>query len=163
MSNLIDGQEFRQLMGRYPTGVVIVTAKDRNGQLHGLTIGSFTSISLEPCLVGFFPGVNSASWNAMRDIESFSISVLSAEQEAICAAFARSGEDKFAGVGYSFGELGNPLINDAILWIECTTHSTSEAGDHLLVMGEVQRIVAGSAQPPMIFCQGGYPQLQLNN
>ncbi len=163
MSNAIDGQQFRQLMGRYPTGVAIIAAQDANGKLHGLTVGSFTSISLEPCLVGFFPGVNSASWNAMQDVTRFSVSVLSADQEAICGAFARSGEDKFANVGYTLSELGNPLIDDAVLWIECDRHSVIEAGDHLLVMGEVQRIAGGPAQQPMIFCQGGYPQLNIGS
>lgn len=163
MPSTVDSQQFRQLMGRYPTGVVIVGAQDSHGQLHGLTVGSFTSISLEPCLVGFFPGVNSQSWNAMREITRFSISVLSAEQGAICSAFARSGEDKFAQVAHTISALGNPLIDDAILWIECDRHSITEAGDHLLVIGEVQRITAGTAKAPMIFCQGGYPQLNIGS
>lgn len=161
MSKVIDGQQFRQLMGRYPTGVVIVAAQDKQGKLHGLTVGSFTSISLDPCLVGFFPGVNSSSWLAMQEVERFSVSVLSAEQEDICGAFARSGEDKFANVDFTLSELGNPLINDALLWIECTRYSVTDAGDHVLVMGEVENIVGGSESSPMIFCQGRYPQLNM--
>lgn len=160
MSAAIDGQQFRQLMGRYPTGVAVITAQDSAGNLHGLTVGSFTSISLEPCLVGFFPGVESASWNAMKGVKRFAVSVLSAEQQAICGAFARSGEDKFAGTPHTISELGNPLLDGAILTIECTLHSVVPAGDHLLVMGEVERIAAGDDNAPMIFCQGGYPQLQ---
>lgn len=142
-------------MGHVPTSVVIVTGLDENGTPHGITIGSFVSVSLDPPLVGFFPGVNSRSWSVIRASGRFCVNVLGADHEEICWRFAKEGDDRFAGVTWSAAPGGGPLIDGCIAWIDCAIASESTVGDHFFVVGEVDAM--GSAEDvadAMVFFRG---------
>src|SRR6476619_3878226 len=97
-----DTARYRQVLGHFPTGVVVVTAVD-DGEPVGLAIGSFSSVSLDPPLVGFFPDRSSTSWPRIEKAGSFAVNILGEHQEDICRTFASKGGDKFAGIGWKPG------------------------------------------------------------
>jgi flavin reductase (DIM6/NTAB) family NADH-FMN oxidoreductase RutF len=142
-------------MGHVPTSVVIVTGLDEQGTPHGITIGSFVSVSLEPPLVGFFPGLNSRSWSAIRSSGRFCVNVLGAAHEEICWRFAKEGDDRFAGVPWSAAPGGGPLIEGSIAWIDCAIASESTVGDHCFVVGNVEAMgAADGVADAMVFFRG---------
>jgi flavin reductase (DIM6/NTAB) family NADH-FMN oxidoreductase RutF len=153
----IDQAWFRQVLGHFPTGVVIVTAMS-NGGPAGLSVGSFISVSLDPPLVAVLPAKTSTSWPKIAAAESFCINILAADQEQLSRRFAVSGGDKFAGVAWRPGPSGAPVLDGALAWIDCKHERTVEAGDHLIVLGEVRvlDIDASQSPQPLIFFQSGY-------
>ena len=132
----ITARDFRDVLGCYPTGVCVVTSSDE-GARYGMAVGSFTSISLDPRLVGFFPDKSSTSWPRIARAGSFCVNILGEDQEAVCRAFAVSGGDKFDGVEWSPGITGSPLIDGSLATVECTLGAIYEGGDHELVTGHV--------------------------
>lgn len=141
MSEPVDPRRFRDVLGHFPTGVTVVTGLDSRGTPHGITIGSFVSVSLDPPLVGFLPGKNSRSWPAIAESGSFCVNILAAGQEELCWRFAKEpaegDPDKFVGVKWSPSATRSPILPDVIGWIDCTVESVSEAGDHWFVQGRV--------------------------
>jgi flavin reductase (DIM6/NTAB) family NADH-FMN oxidoreductase RutF/DNA-binding IclR family transcriptional regulator len=157
MSTRIDPAKFRQVLGQYPTGVVVVTARNRAGKPLGMTVGSFTSVSLDPPLVAFLPDQNSRSWQALRDSgERFCVNILSAGQEAVCRSVAGRKEDKFDGIDLGVSPAGNPLIRDAVAYVDCTVEVVHDAGDHHIVVGRVQHLETQNSTYPLLFFRGGY-------
>jgi flavin reductase (DIM6/NTAB) family NADH-FMN oxidoreductase RutF len=152
MSAAIDQAHYRQVLGHFPTGVVIVAAP---GPV-GTAIGSFFSISLEPPLVGFCIGSSSSSWPGIRESGVFCVSVLAHDQEAVCRAFAQKGADKFAGLGWTAMASGSPRINDCTAWIDCDIETVHEAGDHDVVIGRVREMGVEREEKPLLFFRGGY-------
>lgn len=138
----IDPRHFRNVLGHFPTGVTVVTGLDASGSPHGITIGSFVSVSLDPPLVGFLPGVQSKSWAAISESGSFCVNILAAGQDELCWKFAKepaAGEtSKFAGVEWAAAPSGSPILPDVIGWIDCAIEVVHAAGDHLFVMGRVR-------------------------
>jgi flavin reductase (DIM6/NTAB) family NADH-FMN oxidoreductase RutF len=155
----IDQAWYRQVLGHFPTGVVIVTAMPDSGPV-GLTVGSFTSVSLDPALVAVLPAKTSASWPKIASADSFCINVLAASQQDLSRRFAVSGGDKFAGVPWRPAPSGAPILNGALAWIDCEHERSVEAGDHLIVLGQARAldidIDISQTPAPLIFFQGGY-------
>jgi flavin reductase (DIM6/NTAB) family NADH-FMN oxidoreductase RutF/DNA-binding IclR family transcriptional regulator len=153
-----DMYEFRRVMGTFPTGVVIVTAMDSSGKPLAMTVGSFVSVSLDPPLIGFLPTKTSSSWAALRNsgTTKFGINVLGSQQEDVCRAVARRKTDKLDGFEWILSEHGSPVLKDAVAFIDCDTHSVSDAGDHDWVMGEVLDLYTISTDLPLLFFRGGY-------
>ena len=156
-----DEAKFRQVLGHYPTGVVVVTGMADDGAPAGLAIGSFTSVSLDPPLVAFFPDKKSSSWPRIAAAGSFCVNVLGEDQEDVCRVFASKGADKFASFGWRPGRTGAPIINDVIAWIECTIERVDDAGDHLVVLGRVVDLEVGEAGGPLLFYRGGYGRYEV--
>lgn len=153
----VDPARFRHVLGHYPTGVVVVTALDRTGAAIGMTVGSFTSVSLDPPLVAFLPDRNSSSWRALRESgERFCVNVLSAGQEDVCRAVAVRKTDKFHDIEWRPSPAGNPVINGAVAWIDCVTEQLHDAGDHHIVVGRVLHLQEGDGETPLLFHQGAY-------
>ncbi|GAA0232173.1 hypothetical protein GCM10009527_030880 [Actinomadura nitritigenes] len=153
----VDPARFRHVLGHYPTGVVVVTALDRSGAAIGMTVGSFTSVSLDPPLVAFLPDRNSGSWRALRESgERFCVNVLSAGQEDVCRAVAVRKTDKFHDIEWRPSPAGNPVINGAVAWIDCVTEQLHDAGDHHIVVGRVLHLQEGDGETPLLFHQGTY-------
>ena len=157
----IDEAKFRQVLGHYPTGVVVVTAIGEDGSPVGLAIGSFTSVSLDPPLVAFFPAKNSSSWPKIEASGTFCVNVLGEDQEDVCRVFASKTQDKFASIGWRKGRTGAPIINDVIAWIECTIERVHDAGDHVVVLGRVVDLEGGHAGGPLLFFRGGYGRYEV--
>ncbi|GAA1791778.1 flavin reductase [Planosporangium flavigriseum] len=152
-----DNARFREVLGHYPTGVVVVTAILQTGEPIGMVVGSFTSVSLDPPLVAFLPDRSSSTYARLRGTQKFVINVLSAEQEHLCRLFAsKSIVDKWADVSWTPAPSGAPILENAVAWIACELESTTEAGDHDIVLGRVQDLQVHNPALPLLFFQGGY-------
>ena len=155
----MDGREFRRVLGHYPTGVTVVTAACPGGP-EGMTIGSFTSVSLDPPLVAFCPGHDSDSWIRMRDVGSFCVNVLGDHQADVSTTFASKVGDRFDGLHTRVEVTGAPVIEECVAWIDCRVEAVHGAGDHDIVVGRVVALgaaeAAGTEAGPLIFLKGGY-------
>jgi flavin reductase (DIM6/NTAB) family NADH-FMN oxidoreductase RutF len=158
MSRSIDPALFRETLGHYPTGVAVVTAVAGEGPPMGMVVGTFSSVSLDPPLIAFFPASSSSSFKQLRTARAFAVNVLAADQEALCRQFAVSGADKYDGVRWRPGPLGSPVLEGAVSWIECTFEQIREAGDHYIVLGRVHDLAVERSTLPLLFFQGGYGQ-----
>jgi flavin reductase (DIM6/NTAB) family NADH-FMN oxidoreductase RutF len=152
----IDPAIFRQVLGSYPTGVSVITALDAEGNPAGMVVGTFTSVSLDPPLVGFLPDKKSTSWPVIQKAGRFCVNVLGSDQQAVCRQLAAKGTEKFAGLEMTISEHQLPIIPNAIARIECTIHSISEAGDHWFVLGHVLHMETTREEDPMLFHRGRY-------
>lgn len=155
MTAAFDSAYFRSVLGHVPTSVVVVTGVDKAGTPFGITIGSFASVSLDPPLVGFFPGASSRSWASIRESGRFAVNVLAGSQEELCWRFAKEGDDKFAGVEFTSTAGGSPVLPGVIAVIDCSIDSETQAGDHSFVVGRVEALEhAEDATDAMIFFRG---------
>jgi 3-hydroxy-9,10-secoandrosta-1,3,5(10)-triene-9,17-dione monooxygenase reductase component len=149
-----DSKHFRSVMGAVPTSVVVVTGFDSAGSPHGITIGSFVSVSLDPPLVGFLPGVSSKTWLAIRDSRKFCVNVLSASQDELCWRFAKEAENRFEGVEWSPSANGAPALAGSLATLDCELVSDDQYGDHYFVVGRVTDLDASDAGDAMAFYRG---------
>ena len=152
----IDPAHFRQVLGAYPTGVAVITAMDADGAPAGMIVGTFTSVSLDPPLVGFLPDKRSSTWPEIEQAGHFCVNVLASDQQQVCRQMAAKGPEKFAGVDFALSANRLPVIADSIACIECRIHSVTEAGDHWFVLGEVLAMEATRDDDPMLFHRGRY-------
>jgi 3-hydroxy-9,10-secoandrosta-1,3,5(10)-triene-9,17-dione monooxygenase reductase component len=152
----IDSARYRQVLGHFPTGVTVVTAAGPGGPV-GMSVGSFSSVSLDPPLVGFFAGKASSSYPGIEAAGHFCVNILSEDQEEEARVFAGKGDDKFAGVGWrpSAGT-GAPVLHDVLAWIDCRIDTVHEAGDHWIVVGRVLDLEIGREGGPLVFFRGGF-------
>ena len=155
-----DGKQFRTVLGHFPTGVTIVSGIDGD-QPVGFTIGSFTSVSLDPPMVGFLPQTDSPTWAAMEASGKFCVNVLSREQTDLCWKFAKTGNEaeRFDGVAWHPAPTGSPIIDRAVAWIDCEVVEAHKMGDHLFVLGRVVALAVdadndGIAPMPLLFFKG---------
>jgi flavin reductase (DIM6/NTAB) family NADH-FMN oxidoreductase RutF/DNA-binding IclR family transcriptional regulator len=151
-----DSKRFREVLGAYPTGVTVVTAMAADQTPVGMAVGSFTSVSLDPPLVAFFPEKTSTTFPKIRETGAFCVNVLGAAQERTCRSFATRGIDKFDGIGWSAAGSGSPLLDDVIAWIDCDIESVTDVGDHHIVIGRVRALDTVSTTAPLVFYRGGY-------
>ncbi len=151
--------EFRRACGRFATGVTIASVLDSEGAPHGLTVSSFTSVSLEPPLILICLGHLVTAINSFRQCKYFGINVLSEDQEELSERFARKGEDRFNGLPWEPGQTGVPLIPGALAGIECEVRTRYSAGDHDILIGEMlhSRVADGE---PLIYFGGQYRKLK---
>lgn len=152
----IDPAIFRQVLGSYPTGVCAITALDPDGSPAGMVVGTFTSVSLDPPLVGFLPDKKSSSWPVIEAAGRFCVNVLGSDQQHVCRQVAAKGADKFAGLEVEISDHNLPVIAGSIARIECTIHSVTEAGDHWFVLGNVLSLESTRDDDPMLFHRGRY-------
>lgn len=153
---MIDPRHFRDVLGTYPTGVCVITAVDADGHRSGLVVGSFTSISLDPPLVGFFPDKRSSTWPRIEKVGRFCVNVLGADQLELCKRFASRADDKFAELAHGHTPSGQPLFEDAIAWIDCRIDRIEDIGDHWLVVGAVEALGKRADGTPLLFFRGQY-------
>jgi flavin reductase (DIM6/NTAB) family NADH-FMN oxidoreductase RutF len=135
-----DGASLREVMASYPTGVTIVAASDDRGVPYGLTVNSFTSVSLKPPLVLVCIGHTSTSHDRLMAAPAFTINVLSARQEAIAGRFAREpSTGRFDEVAWKPGAwAGTPVLDGVVAWLECERYEVVEGGDHSILIGRVR-------------------------
>jgi flavin reductase (DIM6/NTAB) family NADH-FMN oxidoreductase RutF len=149
-----ESHSLREIMGAYPTGVTVVAACDAEGTPYGLTVNSFTSVSLDPPLVLVCIGHSSTSHDRLVGAECFAISVLAADQRHTARRFAAEPSDgRFGEVPWSLGANGSPLLDGAVAWLECTMYEVVVGGDHSIVIGRVDRS-ALSDRPALVFLRG---------
>jgi flavin reductase (DIM6/NTAB) family NADH-FMN oxidoreductase RutF len=144
---------FREVLGYFPTGVVVVTAwADR---AVGMTAQSVVSLSLEPPLVLFCPAKTSTTWPSIAAVGHFCINMLASDQEDLCAAFAVSGGDKFAGVEWEAGRTGAPILTSALATVECTLENVYDGGDHEIAVGRAIALDVRQPGIPLVMVRGG--------
>jgi len=153
-----DSHTLRQALGRFATGVTIVTTAAADGSPVGLTVNSFASLSLEPPLVLWSLRRASASLAAFRAAPRFAVNVLAESQIELARGFASAHGHHFAAAAWLRGEGGLPLLAGAAACLVCETTAYQEAGDHELFIGRVQRLMA-SHEPPLLFQGGRYRRL----
>jgi 3-hydroxy-9,10-secoandrosta-1,3,5(10)-triene-9,17-dione monooxygenase reductase component len=156
VKSTVDGARFRQVLGHFPTGVTVITARTESGPV-GLAVGSFFSVSLDPPLVAFCAGTSSSSYPRIEAAGHFVVNVLAEDQEDISRVFASKGIDKFAGIGYRPSPGGGaPVLSGVLAWVDCEIDAVHEAGDHWIVVGRVLDLEVVHEGGPLIFYRGGY-------
>ncbi len=153
----IDASAFRSLLGRFATGVTVVTARDNAGTHHGMTVSAFSSLSLEPPLVLMCIDKTATMFDLLTTGESFTVNILASHQEEIARRFATLESGKFEGVGYSVVDTGAAL-DDVVAHAQCVRVNTVEAGDHTIVVGEVRASTVTEGEP-LLYFRGGYASL----
>ncbi|MEV4643405.1 flavin reductase family protein [Saccharopolyspora sp. NPDC049357] len=151
----IPPQRMRDVVGSFCSGVVVVSAVGAEGPV-GLTCQSFASLSLDPPLVTFAVARTSRTWPRIRDVGSFCVNILAADQRELSQQFSRSGADKFAGVEWLPSPLGAPVLDGVVAWIECELWHEYDGGDHTIVIGEVHELAGTADRRPLLFHRGTY-------
>ncbi len=145
---------FRDVLGRFATGVTVVTALEE-GLPVGFTCQAFASLSLRPPMVVLAPAKTSTSWPRMVKAGAFCVNILTDAQQALSETFAESGTDKFVDVPWHVGVAGTPVIDGSLAWIECALGAVHDAGDHELVTGRVLELGVGEGNP-LVFYRSAY-------
>jgi flavin reductase (DIM6/NTAB) family NADH-FMN oxidoreductase RutF len=154
-----DPTQFRQLLGRFATGVTVVTALDPQGRPCGMTASSVSSVSLEPPLLLVCVGHQADFHPVMSTAPRFAVNVLAADQESLSRQFAASDGDRFSGVRYQKGPHGVPLLEGALAHLWCDRWGQHEAGDHTVFFG----LVTGGEtfdRPPLLYYRSQYTSTQ---
>lgn len=158
----IDPVTFRSVLGRFASGVTVVTVRDIQHYDHGMTASAFCSLSLEPPLV-LVCIEKSASLHevlaAGNTASQFAVNILEAKQEDLARRFADEHPDRFDGVGFTRGTTGAPILDDCLAVIECEVQSRHPAGDHTIVIGAVIRSATKEGSP-LLYYRGGYATLE---
>ena len=154
-----EARALRDALGRFATGVVLVTAAPEAERI-GLVVNSLTSVSLEPPLILFCPSRSSVTWSRMRHAGRFAVNVLGRDSEAFVARATPPGSDRFAGVTWTRGRGGAPLLTGALACLECEIVGEHPGGDHWIVVGRVDDVHLSPARDPLIFFEGGFHGLR---
>jgi flavin reductase (DIM6/NTAB) family NADH-FMN oxidoreductase RutF len=148
---------FRDVLGRFATGVVIVTAAAPDGHPVGMTINSFNAVSLDPPLVLFSVDRRARSLKPLRSAPGLGVNILARDQQDLSDRFARPRDDKWEGVRWRAGIGGAPLLEGAVGHIECVRHAVHEGGDHLIFVCRVVGLeAAGGSGEPLAWYRGCY-------
>ncbi|MGI9261619.1 MAG: flavin reductase family protein [Woeseiaceae bacterium] len=147
----IDPDEFRRALGRFATGLTVVTTLDGNGEKVGITVSSFNSVSLVPPLILWSVGVDSLSYDVFTAANYFAVHILAKNQEDLSDRFALSGENKFDGFDCREGLHGVPILPEFLACFECSTEHIYPGGDHKIVVGRVHAFEARDADPLIIY------------
>jgi flavin reductase (DIM6/NTAB) family NADH-FMN oxidoreductase RutF len=149
-------REFRASLGMFATGVTVVTARNAAGELLGLTANSFNSVSLDPPLVLWSLARAAGSMAAFSNGLHYAINVLAADQQALAEQFASRSGDRWAGVAFTEGMSGAPLLAGAAASFECFNRSQYAEGDHVIFVGEVERCSHRTGASPLLFHGGRF-------
>jgi flavin reductase (DIM6/NTAB) family NADH-FMN oxidoreductase RutF len=152
-------QKLRQALGAFPTGVTVVTAHTPSGQRSGVTVNSFSSVSLDPPLVLWCLSRTAPSRASFLDATHFAVHVLSQEQEHLARRFCAPVRNRFEGLDLLEGAGGAPIFSGVSALFECHRRHVYEGGDHIIFVGEVLRY-HHSVHPPLVFHESRYGALQ---
>lgn len=155
----IDSRAFRDALGCFATGVTVVTACDSNDRPYGVTVNSFSSLSLDPPLILWSLSTHAGAYSAFVAASHFAVHVLCEGQEHLCLQFARSGIDRFNGVELGEGVGGVPLLPDVAALFECRSLYRYWGGDHVIFIGRVDRFQQTPERKPLVFHQGRMKQI----
>ena len=154
----VDPSQFRQLLGRFATGVTILTVTTPQGHPLGMTANSLQSVSLRPPLLSVSVDREAEMHDAILQAREFVVNILSSPQETLARRFADEHEDRFDGIGYHLSPEGLVLLDGALAHIECVRQAEYPTGDHTIVVG---RVVGGATRDgrPLLYYRGGYAAL----
>ena len=155
----IDPDLFRAVLGRFASGVTVVTTRDAAGRDHGLTVSAFASLSLDPPLVLVCIDRSSSLHPVLSEATYFVVNVLGSTQEALSRRFSGRDLDRFDGVGYTRGRTGAAVLDDVLAYVECRVARRHEEGDHTIFVGHVEAADTQSGRP-LLYYRGGYATLE---
>ena len=144
-------EEFRKACARYATGITVVTVEGPDGAPEGLTVNSFTSVSLDPPLILVCIAKTATSYPSFQVAKGFVINVLREDQIDLSQHFASSKSDRFEGIAWRSGAHGAPLLDGVLAALECAVHSSFDAGDHTVFVGQVERAESHEGVPLLYF------------
>ena len=147
----VDPSLYRRTCARFTTGITVVTVVDQNGHPHGMTVNSFSSVSLEPPLVLVSIDLRNAIMGHFISSSWFAINILAEHQECLSRTFSSPSENRFVGVDWYTGPSGSPLLEGVLAHLECSVVQKFEAGDHTVLIGEVRRAEFREGKPLVYF------------
>ena len=156
---MVDQRHFRDVMGTFATGVTVITTLESDVP-YGITANSFTSVSLSPPLVMFCLGKSSANFKFFMESDCFAVNILTEQQDSLSARFASYEGNRFEGVDWVTWETGAPILKNVVSAIDCRLEATHDAGDHIIMVGQVVRAEKQNDTEPLLYFQGGYKKLQ---
>ncbi len=154
----INKNEFRAALGRFASGVTIVTLKDAEGNLHGITVSAFCSVSLEPPMILVCIDKSVGSHHAFTTDKMFTVNILREDQQHYSDRFASSLPDKFADIKFELNDEGVPVLKDVLANLECRLISAHDSGDHTIFVGLVENSFTADDKP-LIYFHGNYRKL----
>ena len=154
----VDKDSFRATLGRFASGITILTARDAAGKDHGMTVSAFCSVSLEPPLVLACVARNASVFEHLSTATHVGVNVLASDQEALSRRFASRDGDRFEGVGFDAGNTGVALLHDALAALECTVQARHDGGDHVILVMQVEHVRTRDGHP-IVYYRGGYATL----
>ncbi|BBC36692.1 Monooxygenase [Streptomyces graminofaciens] len=155
---MLEQRSFRDILGRFTTGVVLVTADTAEGP-KGMAVNSFTSVSLTPPLVALCAADTSSTWPAIRAAGSFAVTILGDRHAELCRLFSTKGADRFAAGDWSTTRAGHPIPADGLGWLDCRITTVHPAGDHELVIAEALGGALTEQADPLVFHAGRFTAL----
>jgi flavin reductase ActVB len=156
--NSISESLFRDVLGRWASGVAVITVRDAAGGDHGMTVSAFSALSLDPPLVLACIGHEATIAGAVAAADRFGLSVLAEHQEALSRQFAQAETDRFEGVRMARSPRGLAFVPGALAHLECTVNARHEGGDHTIVVGEVVHATSATGRP-LVYYRGDYGRL----
>lgn len=152
-----DSRGFRNCLGRFATGVTVITTMTDDGQKVGITANSFAAVSLDPALVLWSPAKSARRHDVFAEATHFAVHILHEDQADIANGFVKEA-NAFDALDVALNARGTPIIANTLACFECTTHDTIDAGDHTIILGQVHAChqMEGS---PLIFASGAYGSL----
>jgi flavin reductase (DIM6/NTAB) family NADH-FMN oxidoreductase RutF len=155
----IDKLTFRKVLGRFATGITVVTGLSDEDIAVGLTVNAFTSLSLEPPLVLFCLDKLTASISAFNRNKSFALNMLSEDQQALSVRFSSKIEGRFSGLEFDTWSTGVPILSGCLANLECIIDAVHDGGDHLIIIGRVTRIAQIKEGKPLLYFDGEYGRI----
>ena len=155
----IDPSTFRAVLGRFASGVTVVTMRDAAGRDHGMTVSAFSSVSLDPPLVLVCIAKDATMFVAIPDATHLAVNILAEGQEALSRRFSSDVDDRFDGVGYVRGNAGSPLLDGTLAAVELRIEARVDAGDHVVLIGRVEHTQVSEEAGPLLYYRGGYGRL----
>ncbi len=156
----LDSDLFRSVLGRFASGVTVVTTRDDAGRDHGMTVSAFASLSLSPPLVLVCIDRQASIHGILAQAEWLAVNVLSAGQEPLSRRFSHlDAEARFEGVGFTRAPRGAAVLDDVLAFLECRVVQRLDGGDHTIVVAEVESADARDGKP-LLYYRGGYAQLE---
>jgi flavin reductase (DIM6/NTAB) family NADH-FMN oxidoreductase RutF len=152
----MEATDLRKAMGHFATGVAVLTTKCPSGTLQGITVNSFSSVSLDPPLVLVSISRSLGSFDHFRNCSAFAVHILGSDQKDVSRRFALKGAEKWTGINLGEGCGGVPLLQDCLGLFECSKHASYDGGDHEILVGRVVRYRVTPDRSPLVFFQGGY-------
>ena len=156
----VDPDEFRSVLGRFASGVAVLTARSADGRDHGMTVSAFCSVSLVPPLVLACIDRSAELFPLLRPRLHVVFNILSSPQEALSRRFSElEGSRRFEGIGFSRDARGIPVLDDVLAWLQCEIVSDCDGGDHGIFIARVDDATWDELRP-LLYYRGGYAQLE---
>lgn len=151
----VSSADFRSALSRFASGVTVVTTKDSDGKLFGITVSAFCSVSLDPPLVLICIEKTTGSHHAFEQSGRFTVNILASNESSVSDHFASLIEDKFAGVDHAVDEHGIPILTGSLATLQCSLFKALDGGDHSIFIGEVEHVIVRDADP-LVYFRGSY-------